>query len=31
MAKDVLVNAGEYAVLRPLRNDFIAGVDEAAA
>jgi hypothetical protein len=28
---DVLVNAGEYAVLRPLRSDFIAGVDEAAA
>jgi len=28
---DVLVNAGEYAVLRPLRSDVVRGVDEAAA
>jgi hypothetical protein len=28
---DVLVNAGEYAVLRPLRSDLVTGVDEAAA
>jgi hypothetical protein len=28
---DVLVNAGEYAVLRPLRRDLVAGEQEAAA
>lgn len=28
---DVLVNAGEYAVLRPLRQDLVTGIDEAAA
>jgi hypothetical protein len=28
---DVLVNAGEYAVLRPLRQDLVSDRDEAAA